>query len=171
VSRYKGTAVKATVPFVFFATAQRKRQRGFTLPELIAVLVIAAILAVSATSLLDRRTFDTATFADQTREQLAYGRKAAVAARRPVVVTVSANTISLAMCTTFACGGTIDLPSPQGEANFVRSPRAGSGITVNATPATFTFDAQGSTTATATVTIQGDVTRTVTVAAGTGYVY
>jgi prepilin-type N-terminal cleavage/methylation domain-containing protein len=168
----KGTVVNATVPFVFCEIRKMIRSRGFTMTELIAVLLIMAVLAVSATSVFNRGAFDTAAFYDEARAQLAYGRKAAVAARRPVVVTVAGNAISLQMCTTLACGAVIDLASPQGEASFVRSPRAGSGITLGAAPATtFTFDALGATAATTTVTITGDIVRTVTIEAITGYVH
>src|ERR1051325_9955736 len=107
VNAKEGTVVEAAVPFVFYGTGERSRARGFTLTELVAVMLIVAILAVTATSVFDRRTFDTAAFADQTFAQLAYAQKVAVAARRNVTVSVSGNTISLAMCTDAACTSTV----------------------------------------------------------------
>jgi MSHA pilin protein MshC len=145
--------------------------RGFTLTELVAVLVIAAILAVSASSMFNRRTFDTAAFADQTFTQLAYAQKVAVAARRTVTVSVSGNTISLAMCTDAACTSSVPVPSPQGEASFSRT--APAGITVASTNATFAFTALGGLNAGAnvTLTVTGDVARNLTVESVTGYVH
>ena len=97
------------------------RNRGFTMTELVAVLIIVAILAVSAASVIGRRGFDTASFADQARVQIAYAQKVAVAARRSVTVTVAANAISLTMCADATCATTVPVPSPQGEPTFVRT--------------------------------------------------
>jgi MSHA pilin protein MshC len=148
----------------------KHRNRGFTLTELVAVLVIVAVLAVSATSVFSRRGFDTASFADQARIQLAYAQKVAVAARRTVTVTVAGNIISLAMCADAACGSTVDVPSPQGEPTFVRS--APSGVTISPDTA-FTFRPLGDTSLAGKLelTVSGDGTRTITVEATTGYVY
>jgi prepilin-type N-terminal cleavage/methylation domain-containing protein len=146
------------------------RNRGFTLTELVAVLVIVAVLAVSVTSLFSRRDFDTASFADQARIQLAYAQKVAVAARRTVTVTVLANTISLDMCPDAACGTPVPVPSPQGEASFVRT--APAGVTIGP-DATFTFRPLGDTDLPGNLTliVTGDGTRTITVEATTGYVH
>jgi prepilin-type N-terminal cleavage/methylation domain-containing protein len=145
------------------------RNRGFTLTELVAVLVIVAVLAVSATSMFSRRGFDTASFADQARIQLAYAQKVAVAARRTVTVTVAGNTISLAMCADGACGSTVPVPSPQGEPTFVRT--APSGVTIGPDTA-FTFRPLGDTSLASNLvlTVSGDGTRTITIQATTGYV-
>ena len=167
----EGTVVEAAVPFVFYGTGERSRARGFTLTELVAVMLIVAILAVTATSVFDRRTFDTAAFADQTFAQLAYAQKVAVAARRNVTVSVSGNTISLAMCTDAACTSTVPVPSPQGEASFSRT--APAGITVASSNASFGFTALGGLNvgANVTLTVTGDVARNLTVESVTGYVH
>ncbi len=164
--------MRATSGRSLFAFPGRRAvpQRGFTLTELVAIMVIAAILAITALSVLDRRTFDTAAFTDQTQVQLAYAQKVAVAARRTVTVAIAGNTVSLTMCADAGCGSTLPVPAPTGEPNFDRS--APAGVTIG--PATtFAFDALGGTSLAAnlTLTITGDVARTLTVEAVTGYVH
>jgi len=148
--------------------APMKNLRGFTLPELIAVMVIAAILAVTAIPAMNTRDFDAARFATQTLAQIAYAQKVAIAARRTVTVAVAGNTIALTMCADAGCGSTVPVPSPQGETTFVRT--APSGVTISPTT-TFAFDALGSPTSAPVFTVAGVTTTTVTVEAGTGYVH
>ena len=137
--------------------------------ELVAVLVIAAILAVATTSAFDRRGFDTAGFADEVRAQLAYGQKAAVAARRTVTATIAGNTVNLTMCTDFACTGNVAVASPQGESSFTRT--APSNVTIGP-DTTFVFNAQGAPSTGSALTVSGGVTsRIITIEAGTGYVH
>ncbi len=146
-----------------------RRENGFTLPELVAVMLIAAILAIGATSLFDRKAFDAAGFADEVRAQLAYGQKVAVAARRSVTATVAGNTVALTMCADAACGTTVALASPQGESTYSRSAPAGVSVGPDAT---FSFDALGAPGAGAALTVSGGGTsRVITVEAGTGYVH
>jgi MSHA pilin protein MshC len=143
--------------------------RGFTLPELVAVMLIAAVLAIGATSLFDRRSFDAAGFADEVRAQLAYGQKVAVAARRSVTATVASNTVALTMCADAACGSTVALASPKGESTYTRA--APSGVSVGP-DATFSFDALGAPSTGVALTVSGGGTsRVITVEAGTGYVH
>ena len=137
--------------------------------ELVAVLVIAAILAVSATTMFDRRTFDAAGFADEVRAQIAYGQKVAVASRRTVTATIAGNTVNLTMCADFACTGNVAVASPQGEASFTRT--APPNVTISP-DTTFVFNAQGAPSTGAALTVSGGGTnRTITVEAGTGYVH
>jgi prepilin-type N-terminal cleavage/methylation domain-containing protein len=145
-----------------------KKIRGFTLAELLAVMVIAVILAVTAIPALNTRDFDAARFADETRAQIAYAQKVAVAGRRTVTVIVASNSVTLTMCADAGCGSTVPVPSPQGESSFVRS--VPSGVTISPVT-TFTFDALGSTPATQTLTITGKDVKTLTVEAVTGYVH
>ncbi len=163
------------VPFVFSAagamtgSARARRQRGFSMTELVAVMLIAGILAVSATSVFGRRGFDAAAYADQVRAQLAYAQKVAIAARRTVTVTIAGNAVALTMCADAACGSTITVPSPQGESSFVRT--APSGVTIGPDRA-FTFSALGDTSLASNLVlaITGDAVRNLTIEAGTGYV-
>jgi prepilin-type N-terminal cleavage/methylation domain-containing protein len=157
--------VIAAVPCAFLG----RRERGFTMTELIAVMLIAAILAVGATSVLGRRGFESTAFADEVRAQLAYGQKVAVAARRAVTVTVAGNSVALTMCANAACSSQIAVPSPQGQASFVRA--APSGVTIGP-DSTFSFSALGDTNLAANLTlaVAGDAVRNIVIEATTGYV-
>lgn len=144
-------------------------ERGFTMMELVAVMIIMGILAVSAASFFDRKEFDAAGFANEVRAQLAYGQKVAVAARRTVTATIAGNTVNLTMCTDFACTGTVTVASPQGESSFTRT--APSNVTIGP-DTTLVFNAQGAPSIGVAVAVSGGGTnRTITVEAGTGYVH
>lgn len=166
----QGTVSVRTVPCAFLRHGcAARRIRGFTLTELVAVMLIAAILAVSASSVFGRRGFDAAAYGDQVRAQLAYAQKVAIAARRGVTVTIAGNAVALTMCADAACASTVPVPSPQGEASFVRTAPAGITIGPNST---FTFSALGDTSlgTNLVVAITGDAVRNLTVEAATGYV-
>ena len=146
-----------------------RRNGGFTLVELTAVMIIVAILAVFVTAAFDHRVFSTATFAEEVKAQLAYGRKAAIAARRAVIVRVAADNVSLSICpNTPVCGADMPLASPTGEAAFIAT--APSGVSLVALPA-FSFNAEGVPTSQVIVTVNGAQTHTITIEQGTGYVH
>jgi MSHA pilin protein MshC len=142
------------------------RQRGFTLTELITVIVILGILsAVALPRFFSVNTFDSRGFYDQTITSLRYAQKAAIAQHRYVCVTVAANTLTLTWGTTTACSGG-NLPSPSGQSAY--SVSAPSGVTVS--NAAFYFDALGKPGSAQSITVSGN-SSAITVEAETGYVH
>ncbi len=150
-------------------------QSGFSLAELIAVILILGILAVSATAFFDRGGMDTAGYADLAQAQVAYARKVAIAQRRTATVTFNTppNTVSLTICAANPCAGTVPIASPSGAGNFDSLAPAGVALATNPVTASFTFDPQGrpSFAGLLTVTISGSGSYPFFVEQETGYVH
>lgn len=155
---------------------------GFSLMELIAVMLLAAILAaVALPRFYQSGAFAGRGFADQTLAALRYAQKAAVAMRRDVCVAIDANAGTLAL--TYAatagagqpCNGG-DLLNPASGQAFVITAPAGVGF---AAGANFMFDSLGRPLAAngallgAATSIQlvGGAPQVVTVEPETGYVH
>jgi MSHA pilin protein MshC len=143
----------------------RRHASGFTLAELVIVIVIAAILAAIAIPQFNLREIDAAWFHEQVRSGVRYAQRTAVAQRRCVFVSVTATQLSLLYgdpaCAITATPVT-DLATNQA---FVLT--APTGVTLGAAPNPFSFNGLGQPSAAASVTVDG---KTVTVNAESGYV-
>lgn len=142
-------------------------QRGFTLVELIMVMVIVGILAaVVAPRFFDANVFKSRGFADQVQATLRYAQKEAIAQHRLVCVALASASVTLTIASTSAAVTCIPpLTLPAG-GNSITAP---SGVTLS--PAvTINFDALGRTIPARTITISG-ATNNIVVEAETGYVH
>ena len=159
------------------------RHQGFTLVELIMVIVLLGILAaVAAPRMFNTTDFYARGFHDETLAYLRYAQKTAIAQRRTVCVTFSAagvkpGTVNLK---TAAAAGTNscpnDLTGPKGESPAKLEARAGVGY-ISLTATSFNFDGQGQP-VTSAGTSQGiqtikveNATPEITVETATGYVH
>ncbi len=138
---------------------------GFTLTELVVVIVIATILSAYAISRINTQSFDTEGFANRAIAMVRYAQKIAISQRRTVAVVVAGNNLKLCYTNTACSGG--DVREPPGTGAF--SYNAPAGVTLAG--ASFTFNALGKPSAGGTFTITGDVARTITIEAETGYVH
>ncbi len=141
------------------------RGGGFTLVELIVILIIIGVLAVAAIPrFMDQSVFETRGFHDETMSLLRYAQKAAIAQRRSVCVTLNATGATMMIAgaapPSSTCNTALAFPS---------APRGGTGL--SATVGSFTFLASGGTDKAANVTISFSDGSGITVDAVTGYVY
>jgi MSHA pilin protein MshC len=143
---------------------------GFTLVELVVVLILVTILAVVALPRLNTRTFDTVGFYDEVQASVRYAQKEAVAKRRLVCLAFTASSLTLTYSpahTPASC--TADLVSPRGGSPFVIS--SASGVNFDPVPADFSFDPLGRPSIGQVVTVAGDGSLSFTVESETGHVH
>jgi MSHA pilin protein MshC len=147
---------------------------GFTMVELITIMVIIGVLAaVAAPRFTQRGSFDSRGFYDQTLSTLRYAQKTAIAQRSLVCVAFTINSMTMTTGAVLPCG--INLIGPDGGPvpYTVTSPQAA----FTAIPALLVFDALGRPRDVAGVLLAGNLVITVngyaapiTVERDTGYV-
>lgn len=171
------------------------RQDGFTMVELIVVMILIGILAaIGAARFFNSTPYDAAGFAEQGRAMLRYAQKLAIAQNRPVYVQGAMDGVALCFDAATPCPAASQVPAPSGENSGSAATRkyCGSGrlwycegwpagvtmMPVSGTLAPFFFDGLGKPGVTGatfnglTVSISGGgVSNQISVAQETGYVY
>jgi len=154
---------------------QRAGSVGFTLVELVTVMVVVGILAAFAVPRFVGRTgFESRGFYDQAQGIVRYAQKIAIAQRQSppkagIFVVITASQIRI--CYDAACATPVNDPST----NAALTLNAPSLVTVS--PVTFSFDGSGAPSFGAQLAINvnstgvGDINRTFFVEAQTGYVH
>jgi MSHA pilin protein MshC len=154
------------------------RQRGFTLVELIVVILVSAILAVAVGArLVSRSGFEARGYDDRAQALVRYAQKAAIAQRRPVLVFLDGSALSAC----FDDDGDGDCTDP-GEAP-VQDPGSGgplaivppAGVAFALAPSAFSFDGLGRPVPagqyTVSVSVSGEGARNFTIERETGHVH
>lgn len=157
-----------------------RKSAGFTMIELVTVMLLVGILAVVALPRMDAlKGFDEIGYRDKVKATLEYARKAAVAQRRYSCVSVSGNALTLTVDLNVpeafagACPASpLALPATDRGCSPAASNKicAPSGVSlVGTTP--LTFSPLGKPSAAGTYTVTGQAPYVITVEAETGYVH
>jgi MSHA pilin protein MshC len=143
----------------------RSLQHGFTLIELIMVIVMLGVLAVfAAPRMFNTGDFTQRGFHDETMSLLRYAQKTAIAQRRTVCVKFNPKGVSLSM---FAANPSAESCPAALALNPPNTPRGGTDLAGTS----FAFTPLGSTDQTAAIAITISNANPITVEAATGYVH
>ncbi len=146
--------------------------RGFTLTELVMVVVIAGIIALLALPRFNRPQTDAAWFGDEVKAVVRYAQKQAIAQRRTVWVVIVPDT-SLSVCYDGAspCAQPLARLAATSSADYKPAPgtflKVPPGVTLSATVSPFWFNGLGQPSGAVTLTVSG---RMIAVTAETGFV-
>jgi MSHA pilin protein MshC len=140
----------------------RRSVRGYSLAELVIVIVIATIMAALAIPQFNQPQIDATWYHEQVRSGVRYAQRTAVAQRRPVFVLVEAGP-RLALCYADPCGARVTELATGND--FVLNAPTGVALSISASP--LSFNGLGQPSAGATVSVGGKI---VTINAETGYV-
>ncbi len=142
-------------------------QRGFTLVETIAVILVLAVLAVTMLPRLEAtRDFDSLAFHDRVLAAVRYAHKLAIARNAAVYVVTADNTLTL--CFDARCIAVVSDPAGN---RALRLSAPGS-VTLSSSVPSFHFDGVGRPSAgSVTFTVGGTPARIFEVEAETGYVH
>jgi MSHA pilin protein MshC len=151
-------------------TTSGHAQSGFSLVELIVVLILVGLLSVIAMAKLsDRTSFEALGYFNQVQALTRYAQKVAVGQRRSVFVVDNAGAI--AVCYDAACAAAV--ADPAGSCGLAASPPSGVAYAFSA--GSFSFDGLGrpspNSSHAITITASGEPARVVTIEAETGYVH
>ncbi len=155
---------------------EQNKQSGFTLVELVMVLVILSVISATAIpKFFDKNVYAERAFFDDTLHAIQYAQKLAVATGCAVRVSILSNSYSLARrgtasstsCPLTGSVYSLAIPHPgTGASNYSGSEN---GITLSSSSTPFYFYSSGSASADITLTVNGF--RTIKVIAETGFVY
>ena len=143
------------------------QQRGFTLTELVVMLILMGILAAIAAPLLSTTVIDEVRFYNETQSFLRYAQKTAISQRRNVCVSFTAKTVAATVSPAFGGACSTALNGPGGVNPYTATAQNNAGFT--AVPTTITFDANGVPNNPQTLLITGS--NSIVVEAGSGYVH
>jgi MSHA pilin protein MshC len=151
-----------------------RREYGFTIVELVAVMVIVGIIAsVSAPRFVGVDAFDARGSYGTLTAALRYAQKTAIAQRRTVYANVNTSSRTVCLGYTSNCSSAVIDPSTQA----VYAKTLSSNVTITSSANTIGFDGLGRPVPNtgATFTIQNAIvpsesTRTITIEQDTGYV-
>jgi MSHA pilin protein MshC len=149
----------------------RRVTYGFTLLELLSIILLVGILSAVAVSRLNITAFSTASFEQELRSAIRFAQKFAIVSGCEVEVDVSAGGYALRVRSDAAANGCLAAVQPFGTllnnpvgGAFTAAPPAGVIVGV----ANFIYDRRGQPSGGAIITVD---TQTITVEAVTGYVH